>query len=625
MLDKKREKDHSASFVLYVSVIGVVLFVTWGIISPSHLGATANTALDWIIVNFGWFYMLMASLFVIFGLVIAISPFGKLRLGKEDDRPEHSFISWVGMLFAAGLGVGFVFFGVAEPIIYYLDTPPGITPGTIEAAEVGLQYGVFHWGLHAWGAFSVVGLTLAYVQYRKNRPALISSAFYPLIGNRVNGWMGRGIDLLAVISTCAGVATTFGLSALQISGGVSFLTPLSNSIPLQLTIIAIITVLFLFSAVRGIEKGIKRLTNINLILAGLLLIFVFLAGPTITLLESMVTTVGGYVANIVDMSLTMTPFSESEWLGANTIFFWAWHMSWSPFVGLFIARISKGRTIREFIGGVLLVPTLLAVIWFTTFGGTALEIEMSGMYPLADVALNEVELTLFYMLEQLPFTTIVSILAIIVVGIFFVTSADSAAFVLGSMTSGGQLNPSYKLKILWGVLIAGTASVLLISGDGGLNALQTAAIAAALPFAFILVLMLISVSMMMFKDFDVDQKQKRRKRTEELKEIMKKEAYEELRQELTDEWREELRRELMAVGRSNAEMIHFQATENSAIVGKNLASIGFPPHVNVSAIERGEQMLTPSGSTVIEENDFMYVLVQSEQKEALLEILRETK
>ncbi|KYG34761.1 BCCT family transporter [Alkalihalobacillus trypoxylicola] len=622
---KKRELHFRSQFVLYASVIGVVLFVLWGMISPTHLGNTANTMLSWIIEHFGWFYMLVASSFVLFGFIVALSPVGKLRLGKDDDKPEHSFISWVGMLFAAGLGVGFVFFGVAEPIIYYLDTPPGVTPGTVEAAEIGLQYGVFHWGFHAWGAFSVVGLTLAYVQYRKNRPALISSAFYPLIGNRVNGWLGKGIDLLAVISTCAGVATTFGLSALQISGGVSFLTPLSNNIVLQLSIIAIITVLFLFSAVVGIEKGIKRLTNINLVLAGLLLIFVFFAGPTITLLESMVSTFGGYLANIIDMSLTMTPFSESEWLGANTIFFWAWHMSWSPFVGLFIARISKGRTIREFMAGVLLVPTLLAVIWFTVFGGTALEIEMSGIFGLAEVATNEVELTLFYMLEYLPLTVISSILAIIVVAIFFVTSADSAAFVLGSMTSGGKLNPSFLLKIIWGVLIAGTASVLLVSDDGGLEALQTAAISAALPFAFILVIMVIAVTIMMIRDFDLSKKVTRKKQQEELKAILKKEAYNELRDELSDEWREEIRKELMSIGRSNAEMIHFQTSSNSEIVGKNLASAGFPPHVNVSAIERNGEMISPSGSTEILAGDYLYVLVQMEQKDKLLDILKKTK
>lgn len=619
--DNAENKQRKRPYVLYISAIFIFLFVLWGAIFPGHLGESANAALDWVIDTFGWFYLLIASGFVLFGIVIAISPFGKLRLGKDNDRPEHSYISWIGMLFAAGLGAGFVFFGVAEPVLYYLDTPPGVTPGTIEAAEVGLRYGIFHWGLHAWGAFSVVGLTLAYVQYRKNQPALVSSAFYPLIGDRAKGWIGNLIDILAVISTAAGVATTFGISALQMSGGISYLTPLENNIPLQLSIIAIVTALFLFSAVRGINKGIKRLTNFNLVLAGLLMLFVLFTGPTLSLLESMVTSIGGYASNIISMSLTMSPFEENEWLGANTIFFWAWHMSWSPFVGLFIARISRGRTIREFISGVLLVPALLAVLWFSTFGGTALNIELEGIFPLSELAATEVELTLFAMLEQLPISLITSILAVAVIGLFFITSADSAAFVLGSMTSGGSLNPSFRSKILWGLLMAGTASVLLISGGGGLEALQTAALIAALPFAFVLILMIISVSIMMSRDLRSAEKKKQRKRDDTLKQSFREETYEDLKQELQEEWREELRRELTAMGKNNAEMIHFQTTDQTPIVGKQLRDIDFPTHVSISAIERGNDIISPSGSTVIEPGDFLYILTESAQKEALQNIL----
>ncbi|MBP1968891.1 glycine betaine transporter [Virgibacillus natechei] len=617
----KENKQHSPPYVLYFSAILIFLFVLWGAIFPTHLGNTAGAALDWVIDSFGWYYMLIASGFVVFGIFVTISPFGNLRLGDEDDRPEHSFISWIGMLFAAGLGAGFVFFGVAEPVLYYMDVPSGVVPGTVEAAETGLRYGVFHWGLHAWGAFSIVGLTLAYVQYRKHQPALISSAFYPLIGDKTKGWLGHLIDILAVISTAAGVATTFGISALQMSGGISYLTPLNNSLPLQLTIISIVTVLFLISAVNGINKGIKRLTNINLVLSGLLLLFVLSVGPTITLMESMVTSLGGYASNIIDMSLTMSPFQMDEWLGANTIFFWAWHISWSPFVGLFIARISKGRTIREFFAGVLLVPTLLAVIWFSTFGGTALNIEMDGIFPLAEIAGGEVELTLFAMLEQLPLPLISSLIAVIVIALFFITSADSAAFVLGSMTSGGSLNPKLSLKIIWGLLMAGTASVLLVSGGGGLEALQTAALVAALPFAFVLILMIVSVSIMMSKDWSLAERNKRKKRDDTLKQTLRQETYTELKEELTDEWRDELRKELIAMGKNNAEMVHFQTNDQTAIVGKQIRDIGFPTHVNISAIERGDNILSPSGSTVIQSGDFLYILTESNQKEALHELL----
>ena len=546
-MEEKNQLESSPKSVLYISTSIMALLILWGVFFPELLASTAGQALDWVIETFGWFYMLLLSAFVLIGLGLAVSPFGKIKLGKEEDKPEHSWWSWIGMLFAAGLGVGFVFFGVAEPLLYYLDTPVGIESGTVESAEAGLRYGVFHWGLHAWGAFSIVGLTLAYVQYRKNRPALISSAFYPLLGNKVNGWAGRVIDILAVIATCAGVATTFGLSALQISGGLSYVTSLPNNIYVQLVVIAIVTVLFIFSAIKGIDKGIKRLSNINLVIAGLLLLFVLFTGPTLFILENLVNTFGGYISNIVSMSFTMTPFSESEWLGTNTIFFWAWHMSWSPFIGLFIARISKGRTVREFMAGVLLVPTLLAVIWFTTFGGAGLFFEMYGNAGLANIVSSEVEVAMFVLLEQLPLTSLISGIAIILILIFFITSADSAAFVLGSMTSGGNLNPSLKLKVLWGALIAGTAAVLLISGDGGLDALQTAALTAALPFAFILIFMIVSVFIMMGRDLGYEKRKSRSKQLDliksEVRDDIKEDIYEELKEEVYEEVKQELQEE----------------------------------------------------------------------------------
>ncbi|MEK4564600.1 BCCT family transporter [Alkalihalobacillus sp. FSL R5-0424] len=543
-MEDSKQSVASSKSVLYISTSIIAVLILWGALSPGSLGNASGKALDWIIETFGWFYMLLLSGFVLVGLGLAVSPFGRIRLGKEGEEPEHSWLSWVGMLFASGLGVGFVFFGVAEPLLYYLDTPVGIEPATVDSAESGIRYGVFHWGLHAWGAFSIVGLTLAYVQFRKGRPALISSAFYPLLGNKVNGWVGKLIDVFAVIATCAGVATTFGLSAMQITGGLSYVTSLPNSIYIQLAVILVVTILFIFSAVKGIDKGIKRLSNINLVLAALLLLFVLFTGPTLFVLENMVNTFGGYLSNVVSMSFTMTPYSESEWLGTNTIFFWAWHVSWSPFVGLFIARISKGRTVREFMAGVLIVPTVLAVIWFSVFGGSGLFFEMYQGAGLADIVSTDVENAMFVLLEQLPLTTLVSGMAIILILIFFVTSADSAAFVLGSMTSNGRLNPANKLKVMWGVLIAATASVLLISGDGGLDALQTAALTAALPFACILILMIVSVFMMMGRDLGYEKRKKRSEQLEviksEVKEEIKEDLYEELKEEVYDEVRQEL-------------------------------------------------------------------------------------
>ena len=530
--------------VLVVSAIIVSLFVMWGALSPQSLDAAAGQGLVWMLDNFGWFYMLSTAFFVLFVIVLAISPFGNIKLGKPDERPEYSWYSWIGMLFAAGIGVGFVFWGVAEPVLYYFDTPMGFSPETPEAAVAGLRYAVFHWALHPWAIFAIVGLTLAYVQFRKDRPALISSAFYPLIGDRVNGWLGKSIDILAVIATCTGVATTFGLSALQITGGLSYISPIPNSVVTQTIIIAIVTFLFMFSAAKGVDKGIKRLSNINLAVAGILLLFVIIVGPTLFIAESFVTTLGGYITNVAAMSLTMTPFTESTWLGTNTIFFWAWHIAWAPFMGIFIARISRGRTIREFMTGVLLVPSLLAVIWFTTFGGTALSLEIAGAAPIGDLVMNNVEIALFATLGELPLSAVTSFIAVILILIFFITSADSASYVLGAMTSNGSLNPSLFVKMLWGILIAGTASVLLISGDGGLSALQTASIIAALPFAIIMAIMIISVLMMLGKDYKLEGRKRKKKNRKEIKAEIREEMYDDIKEEVLEEMRDEVLEEI---------------------------------------------------------------------------------
>lgn len=541
-MNKKYENSQTEkiSEVFIISAVLVLAFVLWGAISPSSLNNAAGHALGWMINTFGWFYMLVTAFFVLFVIVLAISPYGKLRLGKPDDRPEFTWFSWIGMLFAAGIGVGFVFWGVAEPVLYYLDPPLGYESASRESALAGLRYGSYHWALHPWAIFSIVGLTLAYVQYRKDQPALISSAFYPLLGDKIHGWSGKTIDILAVIATSTGVATTFGLSALQISGGLSHLTDLPNNAYVQLTIIAIVTVLFLISAAKGVNKGIKILSNINIVVAGLLLLFVIIVGPTVFIAESFVTTLGGYITNIIPMSLTLTPFSESEWLGTNTIFFWAWHISWAPFMGLFIARISRGRTIREFMTGVLIIPAFLAIVWFSTFGGTALNIEMNGNGGIAALVTGEVELALFATLAELPLSAITSVLALLLILIFFITSADSASFVLGAMTSRGSLNPKMSIKLVWGLLIAGTASVLLLSGDGGLAALQTASIITALPFAIIMVFMIISILIMFTKDLKIQKDRRREKLTESVKDEFREEFLEDVKSELYDEMKEEL-------------------------------------------------------------------------------------
>lgn len=540
-----KQKIGKVGGVFTVSALIVALFVLWGVLFPSSLRNATDVGLAWMIKNFGWFYMLITALFIFFVIAIAFSPYGKIRLGKENDQPSYSLPTWIGMIFAAGIGVGFVFWGVAEPVLYYMEPPFGYQPGTNESAIAGLRYGAYHWALHPWSIYALVGMTLAFVQYRKGLPALISSAFYPVLGDRVYGWIGKTIDILAVIATCTGVATTFGMSAMQITGGLSHISSIPKTPFTQLIIISIVTVLFLFSAARGLDRGIKVLSNINLIIAGFLLLFVIVTGPTLFIAESFVTTLGGYIANVIPMAFTLTPFSDSEWLGKNTIFFWAWHISWAPFMGWFIARISRGRTIREFVAGVLIVPTLIAILWFTTFGGTGLYIELFGNGGLYELIHSHVELALFSMLAELPFSAFMNVLAIVLIGIFFVTSADSASFVLASLTSNGTLNPSLNVKIVWGLLIAGSASVLLLSGGGGLQALQTASIIAALPFAIILVFMAICIVVVLAKErkeeiYDRVSREVYMEMKEDLYDSVKKEVYNDVKEKMYDEMKDEL-------------------------------------------------------------------------------------
>ena len=548
MTNNPSKKNSKIGLVFYISTALVALFVLWGALSPSSLNVAAKSALDWMIEKFGWFYMLITALFIFFVIILALSPYGKIRLGKQDETPDYSWFSWISMLFAAGIGVGFVFWGVAEPVLYYIDPPEGFVAGTREAAVAGLRYGAYHWALHPWAIFTIIGMALAYVQFRKGMPALISSAFYPLLGDKVKGVIGKTIDILAVLATCTGVATTFGLSAMQITGGLSHISNIPNSALTQFIVITIVTILFLISAARGLDKGIKILSNVNLIVAGILLLFVIIFGPTLFIAESFVTTLGGYIANVIPMALTLTPFSESEWLGTNTIFFWAWHISWAPFMGLFIARISRGRTIREFTAGVLIVPSLLAILWFTTFGGTALHIELFGAGGLGPLINSQVELALFALLAEFPLSSITNIVAIILILIFFITSADTASFVLGSMTSNGDLNPKLSVKVIWGLLIAGAACVLLISGGGGLTALQTASIIVALPFTIIMIFMVVCLVIILSRDWNSDREAEKIAEMskvkvefrDEFKNDLKDDVYEEVKTEFEGQFKEDI-------------------------------------------------------------------------------------
>lgn len=473
--------------VFYISLTIIVIFVLWGIISPENLSITASNLLSIAIEKFGWFYLLTTFFILVFSLYLAFSKYGSIRLGSENDRPAYSNITWFGMLFSAGMGIGLVFWGVAEPIQHYISPPLGLVGGTTEAARAAMRYSFFHWGLHPWAIYTLIGLCLAYFNFRKGFNGLISSTFYPLLKEKVNGPIGKFIDILSIIATAFGVATSLGLGALQINGGLSEVFGISNKIGVQIIIIAVVTVLYMLSATTGLDKGIKILSNLNVGVAVGLLIFVLFLGPTSFIFDTLTSTLGEYLQNIINMSLRLTPFSQGTWIGKWTLFYWAWWIAWAPFVGMFIARVSRGRTIKEFILGVLLVPSLFSFIWFAAFGGTALNMEMFQNLGIAKAVEQDVTSALFITLRNLPLGTFVSLLATLLIVTFFITSADSATFVLGMLSSNGALNPKNKVKIIWGLLQSSIAMILLLSG--GLEGLQTMAILAALPFAIILLTM----------------------------------------------------------------------------------------------------------------------------------------
>ncbi|SDC20452.1 glycine betaine transporter [Melghirimyces thermohalophilus] len=488
--------------VFGISLLIAVLFILWGTVMPKQAGEITSQIQSLIQDKFGWFYLLSATGFLVFVVVLIFTRMGNIRLGKDDEEPEYSYITWFAMLFSAGMGIGLVFWGTAEPLSHF-SAPPTGDPGTRAAAKDAMQYSLFHWGLHPWGIYTLVALALAYFKFRKDAPGVISATFYPLLGDRVKGPIGKTIDILAVFATIFGVATSLGLGAIQISGGLGYLVEgIPNNFTTQITIIAVVTVLFMASTWSGLNKGIKYLSNINIALAVLLMLFLLFTGSTKFIMDFFTTTLGGYIQELPRMSLNLNPFQSSqqaEWTQSWTIFYWAWWIAWAPFVGTFIARVSRGRTVREFVLGVLLVPTVFSALWFSVLGGSGLYAEMFDKAGIVDVMNSQgTESALFKLLESVPLGTVLSIIAILLIGTFFITSADSATFVLGMMTTKGSLNPAQSVKLTWGVIQAASAAVLLWSG--GLQGLQTASIIAAFPFAFVIIGMAFSLFKSMQED-----------------------------------------------------------------------------------------------------------------------------
>ena len=488
---------------LVISAGLILAIVLWGVIAPASLGSVFDTALTAITRDFGWLYLWVVLGLVIMAVVLAFSRYGDLKLGGEDDEPEFSIGAWFAMLFAAGMGIGLVFWGVAEPISHYGAPPPGIAPNTPEAATAAMRYSFFHWGLHPWAVYSIVALAIAFFQFRRGGPALVSTAVQALPWAPLQK-LGPVVNVLAVIATAFGVAASLGMGALQINSGLNAVFGLPVDQASQVGIIVVTTVLFLASAVTGVTKGIKWLSSANLALAALLTLGIFVMGPTVAIIDTFTNTLGSYVSEFVRMSLRMTPFRDSGWVSGWTVFYWAWWVSWSPFVGLFIARVSRGRTIREFILGTVLAPTLAAFVWFSVFGGTALNMEIMQGLPIAEAVGADVSTALFAMFDTLPLSGLLSGIATVLVLVFFVTSGDSATLVLGMMSTGGQANPSARVKIIWGVLVSGIAISLLLAG--GLKAVQSATIVFALPFTLVIVLMAVALWRGVRDDWDEEQR-----------------------------------------------------------------------------------------------------------------------
>ncbi|MGY1458681.1 MULTISPECIES: BCCT family transporter [unclassified Luteimonas] len=471
--------------VFRISLLLVVLLAIVAGLAPVQFGQVTGDALAAVIAHAGWLYLLIVFLTLVFLGYLAFGPLARLRIGGRDAEPEFSGPTWLAMLFAAGMGIGLVFWGAAEPVSHLLNPPEGLEPGTPAAARAAMRYTFFHWGLHPWAIYALMGLAIAWFQYNRNGRGLISDLLQPLIGDRHLGWIGKLVNIVAVVATAIGVATTLGFGTIQISAGMSRVFGLPGGATMQLSVIAVCFVLYMASSASGVNRGIKWLSTFNLVLAGVLLVAVALLGPTGFIFETFTTSLGSYLSHLVEMSLAMAPFSGSSWVADWTIFYWAWWISWSPFVGAFIARVSYGRSVREFVLGVVAVPSLLGFAWFATFGGAALWGQIFGGVDMAGALAEGYETVLFGMYDSLPLSQLLSGLSILLLVIFFVTSADSAVLVLGSMSSETTGDPTLARKFAWGIAIALIAAAMLLAG--GLEALQTLITVAALPFALLMV------------------------------------------------------------------------------------------------------------------------------------------
>jgi choline/glycine/proline betaine transport protein len=476
----------------------------------------------WISDNFGWFLVLVVNVYLFFTFFFAFSKYGKIRLGGRNAVPEFSRGSWFSMLFSAGMGIGILFWSVAEPVFHFTE-PPHASAGTLEAARESMKTTFLHWGLHAWAIYTLVGLALAFFSFNRDMPLAFRSIFYPLLGDRVYKWPGDVIDVLAVLATLFGLATSLGLGVSQINAGLNHLFGLPESLLMQVLLILGITGITIVSVVSGLSRGVKKLSELNINLGAILLVFILIAGPTVFILDFYTENLGIYLDNFFQKSFWTDSLEGTDWQNQWTIFYWAWWISWSPFVGMFIARISRGRSVREFVLSVLIVPALLTFLWITAFGGSAIFYELKEIAGVSAEIKENVATSLYVLFDTLPLSGIINVLAVALVISFFVTSSDSGSLVLDAFTSGGKLRSPVTQRVFWAVMVGTVAAILLVGG--GLNALQTAAITTGLPFAIVLVVM--GVSLQKGLNTEYNKEEQRRKSRE-------KESYKELIQNLLD-------------------------------------------------------------------------------------------
>ncbi|MBE0490003.1 MAG: BCCT family transporter [Halomonas sp.] len=481
--------------VFPLSALAILAFILYALIYPDAANSQLGAAHGWSIEHFDWLFMITGNLLVLLCLALIVLPVGRIRLGGDQARPEYSTVSWFAMLFAAGMGIGLMFWSVAEPVAYYTDwygTPLNAAAGTPEGARAAMGATMYHWGLHPWAIYGVVGLSLAFFAYNRGLPLSLRSAFTPLLGDRARGWPGHLIDITAVLATIFGLATSLGFGASQSAGGLNYLFDIPNTLGTQLAIIVGVTVVALFSVWRGIDGGVKLFSNINMVIAFALLAFVVVTGSTLLFLNGLWTTTLAYASHIVPLS-NWIGRDDTTWYHGWTVFYWAWWISWSPFVGMFIARVSRGRTVREFLAAVLVVPTLVTIVWMSAFGGTALAQSSAGVGELAN-GISDVSLAMFQMFEHLPLATLTSSLAILLVLIFFVTSSDSGSLVIDSITAGGKTDAPRGQRVFWATLEGVIAGILLYGGgSAALGALQAGAVATGLPFTLVLLVMAFSL------------------------------------------------------------------------------------------------------------------------------------